>query len=475
MNGITSEKRGLIEETFRAGGSIRAAMFASGSAKQTVSDIYRELGERPKCGCGLASDHRGWCSARYEKSEKRQATVQNFNRKGPVDAMQSNPMIDNTPKAPKVFMKDGAWLVSPEERPKGWESMGISEQPPALRARALPNALRELPAVNENSKSAVGLEPTSKDFLEVQPAGHHVNEISNIRAGVGIQPGGPVAEAKPGKWTAIIEKACALKGRETMQVEVFLGMTATKFKSHLRSVLSGAKEAKLDKWSVTMGIDDRHVSVGKSGVWPSAIRDIEAARANEVKIEAKERTEHTITERSMTVTQTVGAPVPAPSQQQLPIEAARSFDADNSPEEFLSQEIGGMPDAPEIPAFIEMNLMVWGSDEDAASSVFEREIPNMIEQIRAYREAKPRTDELISKWATGDPCFYGDVSPEGIRNLWMILQKVMRDKRLMELRLIDIAKRVDSFSPYERKLLRRDIAELLPESDRGKFQWEAEP
>lgn len=160
---------------------------------------------------------------------------------------QGNPMIDSTPKPPRVFMRDGAWLVPPEERPKGWETMGLREQGPALRAHDLPNALRELPPI--------------------QPAGVNVSESNDLKLNTSIEPAGQVAQLK---WVNIRPLFQDLKIGGFVLVPVPDGLTLAKFQGNLSSILHAWKETQMFKWSVVRATKTE-LRVTKTGEYgPSA-------------------------------------------------------------------------------------------------------------------------------------------------------------------------------------------------------------
>jgi len=295
MNTISPALRGLIEQTFRAGGSIRSAMRIAGVAKQTVATVYAELGARPPCGCGQPSDHRGWCRELFSKSPARQKVVKGFHE---AETMQSNPMIDNSPKAPKVFMSAGAWIVPPEERPKGWETMGLRE--PAMAERELPNALRELPEAEELEDPPSLLEvllteghgelsenigqlksATSEETSEVQTAGHLGNESNNLQTNTRIQTAGTVPPPTATvKWANIRPIVTPLNIGESAIVPVPPGIAAARLQNNLNSILRAWKETQDFKWSVKK-INENELRVTKTGEHRSLISDLVRDRAQQ--------------------------------------------------------------------------------------------------------------------------------------------------------------------------------------------------
>lgn len=77
-NHISEEKAKTLQESLSGGASLREAAAAAGVAKHTAQKFKQENGITATCACGKPSGHRGWCSARYQKSEKRQAVVARF-------------------------------------------------------------------------------------------------------------------------------------------------------------------------------------------------------------------------------------------------------------------------------------------------------------------------------------------------------------------------------------------------------------
>jgi transposase-like protein len=76
---ITDERHEQIKGLIRSGHAIREISRIAPAAKETVRHIYRSLikVEGPfLCGCGKPSIHKGWCTARYARSERRQQYMQ---------------------------------------------------------------------------------------------------------------------------------------------------------------------------------------------------------------------------------------------------------------------------------------------------------------------------------------------------------------------------------------------------------------
>ena len=75
-----------VVELLKTGLSDREVERASGAAKATVgrirAHVEAEIG-LILCPCGLAATHRGWCTVRVRKSEKRRAFLARFGRTPP--------------------------------------------------------------------------------------------------------------------------------------------------------------------------------------------------------------------------------------------------------------------------------------------------------------------------------------------------------------------------------------------------------
>lgn len=80
-NFLSDEKQDALFEILIEGGSIRGAAREVGVSPTTVL-AYRKAYFPPDyedqikpCPCGRAAGHRGWCSVRFERSPRRQATM----------------------------------------------------------------------------------------------------------------------------------------------------------------------------------------------------------------------------------------------------------------------------------------------------------------------------------------------------------------------------------------------------------------
>lgn len=62
------------------GGTVRGVGRSHGLAVETVRKIYRQLKkagilDHVRCACGQQASHQGWCSYRFNRSERRQAAL----------------------------------------------------------------------------------------------------------------------------------------------------------------------------------------------------------------------------------------------------------------------------------------------------------------------------------------------------------------------------------------------------------------
>lgn len=98
MNLLCPDKVSRIFDCYCAGLSIRRTADVVGASRQTVQ-VYRQLyaqqladegRPQPNCQCGRVVGHRGWCTWRYQQSEKRQAFLKGWNRR-PLKVVSSEP------------------------------------------------------------------------------------------------------------------------------------------------------------------------------------------------------------------------------------------------------------------------------------------------------------------------------------------------------------------------------------------------
>lgn len=177
----------------------------------------------------------------------------------------------------RVLMKAGAWVVPPEDRPKGWETMGLSE--PMTAPERPPYALRELPVPSANRKLTVDLgstsEPESLDETDenIDPA---------LQSEPVKQPEVSPApdEIKPVKWAPIRQLVAPLGIGESVIVPIPQGFTATKIRSNLSSILNAWKETQSFKWSVSK-ISEAELRVTKRGEHRSLVSDLVRDRSTE--------------------------------------------------------------------------------------------------------------------------------------------------------------------------------------------------
>jgi len=93
-NYLLPEKRSKVEELISKGKGNRLIERETGVSKNTVKkirqDIITETGNEPLCKCGQPATHKGWCSERFKKSPKRQATMKKLQNKNKLEKELSN-------------------------------------------------------------------------------------------------------------------------------------------------------------------------------------------------------------------------------------------------------------------------------------------------------------------------------------------------------------------------------------------------
>lgn len=342
--------------------------------------------------------------------------------------MASNPLIDNTPKAPTPLAQNGAWLVPVDQRPKGWESMGLRE--PSLSCGMDPERER-LAMVEPWTDKPKRNEVIAPAIIEKRTP-YGLKELTVTQS----------SEKPASRWAKIRPELTKLAEGESFDVDIPEGSTATKFQADVRSILAAWKETLQSKWSITR-IGNHQLRVTRRDPWSAGHQVIDVERE---RIEERVETIATrVTERSVTTQTVVDVPT---------VVAHAGFS--------LSKI--DRPEAPETQEFLETSLKAWGGDDDD-TALFEDVIPRLAGRVNAYREAQPVTDDLISSWAQRNAEAVRSIGAEALRDLWVSVQYQMRDKRLMEVELAKAA-----------KVLRRcgdpcgadTIIELLPEADRTK-------
>lgn len=156
----------------------------------------------------------------------------------------------------RELVKDGAWIVPPDERPIGWKPMGLLDP-----WKELPNALVELPEEEQT-------EPVNS-----------------------------------GRWDAIIRDLTASPDGRLVMDRPASGASLARFKNNLRSILAMRKETFLQKWSIR-DFNGR--------LLVERVSDREPAE-----VLVKETT--TTTERSTSVERSVSMQVPVPPESKSAI------------------------------------------------------------------------------------------------------------------------------------------------------------
>jgi hypothetical protein len=275
--------------------------------------------------------------------------------------MAGNPLISTTPPPPTVLMRDGQWLVDPEQRPKGWERMGVREPE---GAGPKPNALKELSS-----------EPVTEGAIKKQAP----NQISD-------------------------EKKALLKGafdngasiREAAATAGVAKQTAAKFKT----------ENAIEQAPCGCGQAAGHQGWCSFRYQRSTKRQAVVERFHSVETVTEETIETATVEQEL-----VAAPEPEPLAK--PKVERRSYLPNDPPIAAEFYETA-------LKYWGEGHRQI--TDEEADTICCET-LPKLAEEIDIHREAKRRTEEILCGWMDARDLWWTitDLGEDGFEKEWRAL------------------------------------------------------